>query len=185
MPSDDGALSTQSAILDMCDPYTTLGLPRNASQEQVLYLHQYVRHRCHQEISSTQIKLRWRELCMQHHPDLVAAHRRANAETYFKEIQQAYTSIAHRGSWNAQKMQQAYRQGNYSYQHARPVRFSNGLVGAVLFTPLVMLGWWLSHKRMNDVPEGMPIRPFGFLHPPVNPYLREDLLPRTRSRKTP
>jgi len=63
------------------------------------------------------------------------------------------------------------------------MRFSNGLVGAVVVVPLALLGFWLQQKADKPIhTEEMRIRPYGFLHPPVNPYLREDLQPRTMRR---
>lgn len=63
------------------------------------------------------------------------------------------------------------------------MRFSNGLVGAVVVMPLALLGFWLQQKAEKPIhTEEMRIRPYGFLHPPVNPYLRDDLHPKTMRR---
>ena len=77
----------------------------------------------------------------------------------------------------------------YSYTAANTAirnapKYSNGVVGAVIAAPLVLLGIWLQHKLSqthSDDPVVHP-RPHGLFHPPVNPYLRDDLRPRTYSR---
>ena len=72
-----------------------------------------------------------------------------------------------------------------AYTTTRSVpKYSNGVVGAVIAAPLVLLGIWLQHKLSqthSDDPVVHP-RPHGLFHPPVNPYLRDDLRPRTYSR---
>jgi hypothetical protein len=57
----------------------------------------------------------------------------------------------------------------------------------VVAAPLVLLGFWLQRKREIERRSGSaaPLfasRPHGILQPPVNPWLRDDLQPRTRSR---
>ena len=59
--------------------------------------------------------------------------------------------------------------------------YSNGVVGAVIAAPLLLLGMWLQHKSVRGSAWDST-RPHGLLHPPQNPYLREDLKPKTYSR---
>lgn len=64
-----------------------------------------------------------------------------------------------------------------------PGKYSNGVVAAIIAVPLVLLGMWLQHKSNSPAySDEMAYRPNGFLSPPVNPYLRDDLQPRTLSR---
>jgi hypothetical protein len=51
----------------------------------------------------------------------------------------------------------------------------------VVAMPLVLLGLWLQQRPEADADE-WKVRPYGILHPPVNPFLREDLKPRVYSR---
>ena len=60
-------------------------------------------------------------------------------------------------------------------------RFSNGVVAAVLAVPL-MLGGIFSARAVAAANEDS-WRPDGLLHPPVNPFLREDMLPRYHHRR--
>jgi hypothetical protein len=57
----------------------------------------------------------------------------------------------------------------------------------VVAAPLVLLGFWLQRKREIERRSGSaaPLfasRPHGIMQPPVNPWLRDDLQPRMRSR---
>jgi hypothetical protein len=53
----------------------------------------------------------------------------------------------------------------------------------VIAAPLFLLGMWLQHKsKYGDRYSIETTRPHGLLHPPQNPFLRDDMKPRTQSR---
>lgn len=132
---------------------------------------------------------------MQFHPDLCAPSERTAAAELFKEITAAYTKLT-RGGANAHVRNAAYTPEQAAAQWARsaaaaaggaggrgPTKYSNGVVGAVIAAPLVLLGMWLQHKSSRGTIDfADTTRPNGILLPPENPFLRDDLRPRTRSR---
>lgn len=139
------------------DPWTVLGLRRGCSL--------------------LEIKAAYRQACFKHHPDLVEARLRPSAELHFREISEAYQRLS-RGARPAGAHQ---RGGGGTGPGSAGPRFSNGIVGAVLTIPLVLTGVHLSqHSTLGT--EDAIWRPHGIFQPPHNPYLRDDLRPRTYSR---
>ncbi|PRW61112.1 molecular chaperone isoform B [Chlorella sorokiniana] len=157
----------------MQDPWAVMGVTRQASQDE--------------------IKEQWRRLCKQHHPDLQPAHMRHQAEQYFKEISSAYRTLTARGSSLAAyadftAAQAAAARTGHPYAEGfrtawspggQQMKFSNGVVAAVLFIPLVITGMWMAFTFTEDLESGW--RPHGLMAPPENPYLREELKPRVYS----
>ncbi|KAH7621752.1 hypothetical protein Ndes2526B_g02567 [Nannochloris sp. 'desiccata'] len=135
-----------------------------------------------------EVKDAYRRLCMQHHPDLCPPDQKLAAEKYFKEITEAYTRLSRQASSaHASTSSQAAhahwaRGAAAAAAHAKPGHYSNGVVGAVIAAPLFLLGMWLQHKSKYGQETGDIMRPHGILHPPQNPFLREDMKPRTQSR---
>lgn len=138
------------------DAYSVLGVGRHSTIEEV--------------------KQAYRKLCKQHHPDqhtLASLEHRQAAEQTFKEITEAYQRLT------ARNFPQA--------RHApRKKTYSNGVVAAIISAPLTMLGAKMAWESQQEDAQGrrqLPgWRPHGMLSPPVNPFLREDLQPRVRSR---
>ena len=121
---------------------------------------------------------------------------RSTAERQFKEVSAAYSAL--QNSWSDAGSENAATSAGGSYyrysaayskaESGSSQTFSNGLVAAVLSAPLVLLGFWMERKSSytstaSGASEEMKIRPYGFFHPPVNPYLRDDLHPKTMKRK--
>jgi molecular chaperone DnaJ len=78
------------------DPYEILGLPRNASMDE--------------------IKARYRELVKKYHPDKHQGNPLADlAEERFKEIQQAYDDIINNRASSSQSYDNNYSSSSYTY----------------------------------------------------------------------
>jgi len=161
----------------MRSPYDVLGISRSASKEE--------------------IKVAYRKLCKQYHPDMytggggvpIDSVKKLQLEKNFKEISAAYAALTKQGRYKyAANAQYAHPGGGFT-QGTRAAKFSNGALAAVLAVPLAMIGFMLQLKRKEMVSDGldseMKIRPHGFWVPPYNPYLRDDLKPRTRESKWP
>lgn len=165
--------SSSSSFSSYKSPYEVLGLRPGASRRDV--------------------KEAYRRLCLQYHPDLCPKDARPHSETAFKEISAAYTALTkgaggHTGNTQTGPGGAYYRYSSAYHTHARRGgvgKFSNGVLAAVLAAPLAMLGFMLQRKKDEVMSIGgeMKIRPYGFFHPPVNPYLRDDLKPRTAENK--
>lgn len=140
-----------------------------------------------------QIKEAYRKLCLKHHPDLVDTASRPAAEQYVKTLNSAYNALIKRGgtidhsfgpSTSYSAAQAAWKSGGGAAAAAtrHSPRFGNGLVAGIISMPLLLLGFYLQSKA-GAAPSGeWTVRPYGLLHPPVNPFLREDLKPRVYSR---
>lgn len=134
-----------------------LGVPRNASKEQV--------------------KSAYRTLCLKHHPDLFPANQRLQAEAQFRTISEAYNRL-HSGRGRVQQPHSVgtpYRQP-YRWSRTPPKRFTNGMVASALCVPLVLTGIYFASTG-ERTPDGFG-RPHGMLQPPVNPFLAEAWKPR-------
>eukprot|EP00884_Botryococcus_braunii_P021146 jgi/Botrbrau1/7715/Bobra.0159s0147.2 len=145
----------------MASPHRVLGVPHNASISEV--------------------KQAYRKLCLEWHPDLVSADRRAEAEKVFLEISAAYERLSggsQQTGWrNASSP--GYTRGPQSW--SRPVqRFSNLGVAMWLSIPLILVGVYVgqSYPRLaQDLG-----RPHGLWYPPVNPFLKDEVRPRLHTR---
>ena len=89
------------------------------------------------------------------------------------------------GSWRTQTSgsttaaaaaSRAWQGGGADEQHGP---FSNGLLAAVIALPLILTGAWMGRTMPNNVERTW--RRHGLMQPPVNPWLREDLQPKTKS----
>ncbi|GAB4814963.1 hypothetical protein N2152v2_002009 [Parachlorella kessleri] len=146
-----------------------------------------------------QIKEQYKKLAKQHHPDLCPLAQRQAAETQFKELTAAYTRLTARGAsyhqassdWraayaetvaNGHSGQQYYARAPGGVSSRVQTKFSSGVVAAVLALPLILSGIHLA-RAYNSLSQD-PWRPGGVLAPPRNPYLRDDLQPTTRSRRS-
>ncbi|KAL4452731.1 hypothetical protein ABPG75_008393 [Micractinium tetrahymenae] len=117
---------------------------------------------------------------------------RAAAERHFKEISGAYRTLTSRNSSLAGyadfNMAAAAAARNHAYgagfrtawaPGGQQPRFSNGVVGAVLFIPLLITGMWMALTFGEEEPTHW--RPHGLMAPPENPFLRDDMRPRVHS----
>lgn len=98
-------------------------------------------------------------------------HRSASGATYANNVRTAST----RRPWEAG--------GQNAPGDATAL--SNTLLAAILATPLIMTGVYMA--RMADDTHSISSlswRPHGLLHPPHNPYLREDLQQRHEHKST-
>jgi hypothetical protein len=144
------------------DPYEVLGVSRSASK--------------------TEIKAAFREQSLQCHPDLnqnASEATKKSLEARFKVLNSAYSAITkshgHRGGVASAQF----------YRAAKP-KASNGILAGVLVGPLVMLGFYLSKNQegASAARSGeMKTRPYGFWYPPHNPFLKDDLHPKTKERR--
>lgn len=92
-------------------------------------------------------------------------HRTASGATYANNVRTAHT----RRAWEA----------GGQHSPADSTRLSNTLLATILATPLIMTGVYLAKRADDDhTLSSLSWRPHGLLHPPHNPYLRDDLQER-------
>ncbi|CAK0734636.1 hypothetical protein CVIRNUC_000460 [Coccomyxa viridis] len=130
-----------------------------------------------------EIKQAFRKKSLQCHPDLCPPSQRPSAELAFRELAEAYAALSKGGT------QHHGRVGHPQYQGSRTrpwqasfrpaAKFSNTGLAFLICIPLAFTGVLLGQKYPNMARESG--RRHGLLNPPVNPWLRDDVLPRQRA----
>ncbi|KFM22894.1 hypothetical protein F751_6403 [Auxenochlorella protothecoides] len=132
-------------------------------------------------IGSLQIKEAYRALAKRHHPDLCEASARSEAERQFKLINEARTQLLASSSGSSSTRHYAgYQSAAHGSARSSEAQFSNGFVAAIISMPLILTGMWMSRTMPDTLSSTWRMN--GLMQSPVNPWLREDLKPRTRSR---
>lgn len=73
-----------------------------------------------------------------------------------------------------------YQSAAHGSARSSEAQFSNGFVAAIISMPLILTGMWMSRTMPDTLSSTWRMN--GLMQSPVNPWLREDLKPRTRSR---
>ncbi|CAL5225518.1 g8348 [Coccomyxa viridis] len=129
--------------------------------------------------SPEEIKQAFRQKSLQCHPDLCPPAQRRSAEAAFREIAEAYSILSKGGAHAHGRSYQAGRTRPWQASARPPARFSNAGLAVIICIPLVFTGVLLGQKYPNMARESG--RRHGLLNPPVNPWLRDDVLPRQRT----
>ncbi|BDA40703.1 probable chaperone protein DnaJ 2 at N-terminal half [Coccomyxa sp. Obi] len=143
-------------------PHHILGVPPNASQEEV--------------------KKAFRRKSLECHPDLCPPSQRPEAEKTFKELAEAYAKLSGRApitDWNQRNYYQQARRSRAWTGTRVPAKFSNAGLAFLICIPLIFTGVTLSQKYPRLAQESW--RRHGLLNPPTNPFLRDEFLPRQRT----